>query len=75
MTEVVYPVVPSIDIQELRKSLGLSQNEFARAYGFSPRSLQDWEQGRRRPESAVRAYMAVIRNDPEGVAAALRRAS
>lgn len=75
LTEVVYPVVPLIDIRELRESLGLSQAEFARAYGFSPRSLQDWEQGRRQPESAVRAYMAVIRSNPNGVAEALRKAS
>ena|SRR5436309_15593332 len=75
LTEHLYTVVPLIDIKALRESLGLSQAEFARAYGISPRSLQDWEQGRRRPESAVRAYMAVIRNSPNEVAEALRKAS
>jgi len=37
----------------------------------SPRSLQEWEQGRRRPESAVRAYLAVIDRNPEAVQKAL----
>src|SRR6266849_1787951 len=60
LTEHVYTVVPAIDIKALRESLGLSQAEFARVYAVSQRSLQDWEQGRREPEAAVRAYMAVI---------------
>jgi len=33
----------------------------------SPRSLQEWEQGRRRPESAVRAYLTVFDRNPEAV--------
>ncbi len=33
----------------------------------SPRSLQEGEQGRRRPESAVRAYLTVIDRNPEAV--------
>jgi putative transcriptional regulator len=36
-------------------------------YVVSPRSLQDWEQGRRHPESAVRAYLTVIDRNPEAV--------
>jgi hypothetical protein len=32
-----------------------------------PRSLQEWEQGRRRPESAVRAYLTVMDRNPEAV--------
>ena len=32
---------------------------------------QEWEQGRRRPESAVRAYLTVIDRNPEVVEKAL----
>ena len=45
----------------------LSQAEFSRRYAVSPRSLREWEQGRRRPESAVRAYLTVIDRNPEAV--------
>ena len=45
----------------------LSQAEFSRRYAVSPRSLQEWEHGRRRPESAVRAYLTVIDRNPEAV--------
>ena len=40
-------------------------------YIVSPRSLQEWEQGRRRPESAVRAHLTVIDRNPEAVEKAL----
>jgi putative transcriptional regulator len=67
-----YSVVPNVDIKQIREELGLSQSEFARRYGLNLRSLQEWEQGRRQPESAVRAYLIVIRQDPSAVAAALK---
>jgi putative transcriptional regulator len=53
----------------------LSQAEFAWRYALSPRSLQEWKQGRRRPESAVRAYLMVIDRNPEAVEKALMNES
>jgi putative transcriptional regulator len=58
-------------VKAIREKLGLSQPEFSRRYAFSPRSLQEWEQGRRRPESAVRAYLTVIARNPDAVENAL----
>jgi len=37
-------------------------------------SIQEWEQGRRKPEPAVRAYMLVIKNQPAAVRKALEAA-
>ncbi len=51
------------------------QNDFALLYGFNPRTLQQWEQGRAKPETAVRAYLKVIERDPESVLATLRSKS
>ena len=56
----------------LRETLGLSQTDFAALFGFNVRSLQDWEQGRRRPEIPIRAYLAVIQRDPQAIIRALR---
>jgi hypothetical protein len=39
------------------------------------RSLQEWEQGRRRPETAVCAYLTVIDRNPEAVDKALMNKS
>ena len=60
-----------VDVKAIRARLGLSQAEFSRRYAVSQRSLQEWEQGRRRPDGAVRAYLTVIERNPKAVAAAL----
>ena len=72
---VRYVDVPdSVDVKAIREKTGLTQAEFARRYGISPRSLQECEQGRRQPEGAVRAYLLVIDRNPRAVESALRRA-
>ena len=74
LSETVYHVPPETDVRALRETLGLSQSDFAVLFGFNVRSLQDWEQGRRRPEIPIRAYLAVIQRDPQAVIRALRAA-
>ena len=67
-----YVEIPEdVDVKAIRSRLGLSQAEFSRRYGVSRRSLQEWEQGRRRPEGAVRAYLTVIERNPKAVQEAL----
>ncbi len=69
---VRYVDIPEdVDVRAIRAKLGISQAEFSRRYALSPRSVQEWEQGRRRPESAVRAYLTVIDRNPEAVEKAL----
>jgi len=60
-----------VDVKAIRSRLGLSQAEFSRRYALSQRSLQEWEQGRRRPDGAVRAYLTVIHRNPKAVEEAL----
>ncbi len=74
LSETVYHVPPETDVRALREELGLSQSDFAALFGFNVRSVQDWEQGRRRPEIPIRAYLAVIQRDPQAVIRALRAA-
>jgi putative transcriptional regulator len=69
MRYVEIPV--EVDVKAIRSKLGLSQAEFSRRYAVSSRSLQEWEQGRRRPEGAVRAYLTVINRNPQAVEEAL----
>ncbi|MHB8883611.1 MAG: helix-turn-helix domain-containing protein [Methylovirgula sp.] len=67
--------VPSdIDVKALRKKLKLSQSAFASRYGFGLARLKDWEQGRSRPDSAMRAYLLVIAREPDAVKRALEAA-
>ncbi len=50
---------------EARARTGLSQQEFALLLGVSPRTLQDWEQGRREPTGAARTLLRVAVAHPE----------
>lgn len=64
-------VVETVDVAAIRRRLNLSQSDFARTFALDVRAVQDWEQGRRRPDTAARAYLRVIGNDPDAVRRAL----
>ena len=63
--------VPAIDVAALRKKLGLSQARFAAAFGVSPGTVKNWEQGRRHPEGPAKVLLRVIDKEPEAVRRAL----
>jgi putative transcriptional regulator len=60
-------VTPSV--AQIRESTGLSQARFAELLGVSPRTLQDWEQGRRAPSGAARTLLMVAARDPKALLA------
>jgi putative transcriptional regulator len=60
-----------IDVKLIRTRARMSQAQFARAFCINPRTLQEWEQGRRKPDATTRAYLAVIAKNREAVLAAL----
>ena len=59
----------------IRRALGLSQEEFGARFHIPLGTLRDWEQGRKEPEAAARAYLVVIGRRPEVVSAALQAAA
>ena len=59
------------DVRTIRIQLEMSQEEFARMIGVSVATLQNWEQGRRRPEGPARALLRVAAKNPQAVAEAL----
>jgi len=54
-------LLEEVDVKRNRSQVGMSQAEFARAFYINPRTLQEWEQGRRKPDATTRAYLAVRR--------------
>ena len=62
-----------VDVKAVRRRLGKSQSQFAHMIGVSLSTLQNWEQGRRRPEGPARALLQVAAVNPDAVAAALSR--
>jgi putative transcriptional regulator len=51
----------------VRAKLKLSQAEFARMLGISVNTLQNWEQGRRKPSGAARVLLKIAARHPEAV--------
>lgn len=62
---VLVPRVP--DVQAIRRKLGMSQSEFATRFGFSVRTVQEWEQGRALPDRPARILLRVIEKSPKTV--------
>lgn len=60
-----------IDVKTIRENVDMSQEQFARQFGFSKRTLQHWEQGLRVPTGPARAFLTVIAREPAAVRRAL----
>ncbi|KFN46210.1 hypothetical protein N790_02080 [Arenimonas malthae CC-JY-1] len=52
------------DVVKARLGTGLSQSEFAAALRISPRTLQQWEQGRRMPSGAAETLLRIVARHP-----------
>jgi putative transcriptional regulator len=51
--------------QEIRSRLHLSQSAFAAIMGVSLRTVQDWEQGRRKPSGPAKSLLRIAEHCPE----------
>ncbi len=51
----------------IRRTLDLTQEEFAARYHIPLGTLRDWEQGRAEPDQPTRAYLTLIARDPDHV--------
>jgi putative transcriptional regulator len=61
---------PEIDAEELTKlrlESGMSQAIFARMLNVSPKTIQSWEQGQRKPSQAALRLLQVFRHDPSSL--------
>ncbi len=62
---------PEPEVKAIRERTGLSQSRFAQIIGVSKRTLENWEQGRRRPTGPARALLKIVESDPDGALRAL----
>ena len=61
-------------VRVIRRALGLSQEDFAARFHIPLGTLRDWEQSRKEPDAAARAYLIVIARNPKAVIDALEPA-
>ena len=60
-----------VDVVAVRGRLGLSQEEFATAFGVSLGTVRNWEQGRRAPDGPALVLLTVIEKAPRTVLRAI----
>ena len=53
------------EVADARGKTGLTQIEFAEALHISARTLQEWEQGRRKPSGPAKALIEIAFRHPE----------
>ena len=63
------PRTPRVSI--IRRAFRLTQEEFSEKFRIPLGTLRDWEQGRKEPDAAARAYLMVIARNPVAVTEAL----
>ncbi len=57
--------MPAEQIKAIRKKVARSAKDFERRFGIPAATLNNWEQGRRKPDPANRLLLKVIEADPE----------
>lgn len=59
------PEIDAANLAALRRAAGMSQGVFAGLLNVSPRTLQSWEQGHRKPADASRRLIQMFAERPE----------
>jgi len=67
-------ILGSSGVREIRERASLSQSDFAHLIGVSVKTLQNWEQDRRRPTGPAAALLSIIEHDPVLAMKAIHRA-
>jgi len=57
-----------VDVRAVRARTALKRKDFAERYRLDPRAVEQWEQGRRRPERGTEMYLRLIGQDPDRMA-------
>lgn len=68
---VVHEFSP-VDVKNIRANIGMSQNEFASAFGISVSTLRHWERGDRTPHGPALVLLNVVAKEPQAVINALK---
>ena len=60
-----------LDVKNIRANIGMSQSEFASAFGISVSTLRHWERGDRKPQGPALVLLNVVKKNPKLVIDAL----
>ena len=63
----------STELRDIYSLVGMSQNEFASAFGISVSTLRHWERGDRAPQGPALVLLNVVSKEPKAVLKALSK--
>ena len=66
-------VAAAAGVRAIREKTSLSQSAFAELIGVSVKTLQNWEQDRRRPTGPAAALLRIIAQEPKLAVHAIHR--
>ena len=69
--EIADDTLTAARIKAIRRSLASSTKEFERRFRIPARTMEAYEQGRRRPDAATEVLLRVLERDPDAVRRAL----
>ena len=70
-TEAIVHEFTPLDVKAIRSEIGMTQAEFASAFGISLGTLRHWERGDRKPHGPALVLLNVVAKEPEAVLRAL----
>jgi len=70
-TEAIVHEFTPVDVKAVRSKVGMTQVEFAAAFGISLGTLRHWERGDRTPQGPALVLLNVVAKEPEAVLRAL----
>lgn len=72
-TKAIVHEFKAIDVKNVRSKVGMSQSEFASAFGISVSTLRHWERGDRKPQGPALVLLNVVAKEPKIVLDALSK--
>ena len=63
---IVHKFTP-VDVKNIRAKIGMSQNEFASAFGISVSTLRHWERGDRQPRGPALVLLNLVAKETKAV--------
>ncbi len=70
-TKAVVHDFDAVGVKKIRSQIGMSQTEFASAFGISLGTLRHWERGDRTPQGPALVLLNVVAKEPKAVLKAL----
>lgn len=66
-SDAVVHHMTALDVRTIRQNVGMTQVDFAQAFGISVSTLRHWERGDRSPQGPARVLLTLVARAPDTV--------